>query len=60
MSEPARRRKPVPTQTVARFCEVCSRILYVAEDRLFCPVCSSAVLPTDGVEVISLEVPSTP
>ena len=61
MSELARRRKKVdPTKALTCFCEKCSRVLYVSEDALFCPVCSSAVIPTDDVEIITLEVPSTP
>lgn len=60
MSELARRRRSRTPKTLTCFCEACSRVLYVPEEQLFCPVCSSAVIPTDQVEVIALEVPSTP
>ena len=59
MSELARRRKSGATKALACFCDACDRVLYVPQDELFCPVCSSALIPTDDVEVVSVEVPST-
>ena len=55
MSELSRRRKADALPTVTCFCEACERVLYVPQDSLFCPVCSSAVIPTDGLEAITVE-----
>lgn len=44
-----RERRGSERPTIACFCESCDRVLYVAiSDELFCPVCSSALMPAEG------------
>ncbi|HJR44631.1 MAG TPA: hypothetical protein VJ927_03415 [Actinomycetota bacterium] len=48
MSDLARRRRSVYLgRTVMAYCDECDRVLYALADSLFCPVCSSSVVPTE-------------